>query len=105
MIIENITVAVLTKVNQLAEQYGLKPYDFVAEYHPSANSDESELCFTVAPKSESKQRILENIMDALGFNDEGALVATDEVIIDALDNAMRRAPKSQTGWGDRFSNN
>lgn len=105
MIIENITVAVLTKVNQLAERYGLKPYDFVAEYHVHTDKPENELCFTVAPKSEVKQKILESMMDALGVNEDGALLATDQVIIDALDNAMRRAPKSHTEWGDRFSNN
>lgn len=105
MIIDNITIAVLTKINQLAERYGLKPCDFVAEYHPSANSHESELCFTVAPQTESKQKILESIMDALGVNEGGALSATDQSIIDALDNAIRRAPRSHTEWGDRFSNN
>jgi hypothetical protein len=105
MIIDNITVAVLTKVNHLAERYGLKPYDFVAEYHPSASADESELCFTVAPQSESKQKILENLMDALGVNKDGTLSGTDQTIIDALDNAVRRAPKSHTDWGDRYSSN
>lgn len=105
MILDNITVAVLARVNHLAERYGLKPYDFVAEYHPSASPHESELCFTVAPQLESKQKILENMMDALGVNDDGVLLGTDQKIIDALDNATRRAPKSHTDWGDRYSSN
>ena len=35
--LDNVDVAVLTKVNELAERYGLKPYDFVATFRGAEN--------------------------------------------------------------------
>ena len=101
--IDNIDVAVFCKVNELAERYGLKPYDFVASFAPNGvepKPDEDHhfvLAFDApANGSATMEKRFDKMLDAIGIGDDLGLSGTEVQIIDALDKAL--APR-QGGSG------
>lgn len=104
MLLDNITVAILSKVNELAERHGLKPYDFVATYSETKDSKQSVLAFEIAPATKEKQELMEKMLDAIGVNQDGVLQGSDAQVYTALEEAIARSPRSRGGW-DRFSSN
>jgi len=91
---DNVDIAVLTRFNDLAARYGLKPYDVVAEFtSPAANL--WALHFGSVPSNDlHKERQFAKMLRALGVRDGLTLKGQDREIIDALDSAIDHAPKS-----------
>ena len=96
---DNVDVAVLTKVNELAERYGLKSYDFVAVFR----HDEKEsfvLDFELPASGNGlREERYDKMLTAIGIapNQDSAVLNGDpDKIIDALDNALEHAPRSRS---------
>jgi hypothetical protein len=96
VILDNVSVAILTKVNLLAERHGLNCYDFVA----STGRDDgiTSLVFEI-PAQGNALRVerFESMLRALNVPGDGCLKGDDVKIVDALDNAIDRAPKRRFG--------
>jgi hypothetical protein len=94
MILDNQTIAIINRVNDLAERHGLKPYDFIAEVQFDTQTKKLELAFTTVEEHAIKK--LEVMMNAIagpnGMRD-GDLSGDAKEIIDALDHAITKAPK------------
>lgn len=91
--IDNLEVAILSKVNALAERHGLKPYDFVATFHHDADTDKSQLAFEVpASGNQLREDRFARMLKVLGVT-EGELSGTTAHIIEALDHALENAPR------------
>ena len=89
--LDNFDVAVMTKLNELADQRGLKPYDFVATLKWDAPASKYVLRFELltAGNSPSEERYEKMLNDLDIANDPVTqLVGTPRQIIDALDNAL-----------------
>src|SRR6266852_4322196 len=94
--LDNIHVAILTKVNELAERHGIKPYDFCAGIHIEDPSRVTLKFEIPVSGNSSKVRSFNKMLDLLGFDeDTHSLTANVEQIVDALDNGLRLAPKPQ----------
>lgn len=96
---DNQDFAVFTKVNELAERRGLKPYDFVAEFHREKDTveDSYHLAFTI-PASGNALRVerFDKMLKDLGLpKDSSRLVGSTAQIIDALDHAISISPRSR----------
>jgi hypothetical protein len=90
----NIGIAILTKVNELAEQYGVKPYEFVAAIYYKEDSNITMLRYESVPPDEKQQVRFFKMLDRMGVGEQsGELEGTSKQIIDALDEALQRAPK------------
>jgi hypothetical protein len=94
--LDNVDVAVLTKVNALAERHGLKPYDFVATFHPVEKG--YVLDFECpASGNDLREERFDKMLTAIGItvSDRATLSGDPVQIIDALDNALEQAPRSR----------
>jgi len=101
--LDNHNVAVLSRVNELAERHGLKPYDFVATSkfeEDDTGISQHVLEFEVpaqgnALREERYDRMLKDIGILQG--DRAVLRGDAATIIDALDNALQLAPRPRLG--------
>lgn len=100
--LDNVDVAVLTKVNELAERYGLKPYDFVAsfQFEEDANGTRHVLSYdSPAHGNALREERFDMMLNALGItpsDERGAVLAGNVAkIIHALDDALEHAPRSR----------
>ncbi len=96
--LDNQDVAVLSRVNELAERHGLKPYDFVAtsKVEEDGGRITHVLEFEVpargnALREERFNRMLKDI--GIVPSDRAVLKGDTATIIDALDNALQLAPR------------
>jgi hypothetical protein len=91
----NIDVAILTKLNELAERRGLKPYDFVAVF--KFEGDDKWVLEFESPASgnELRESRFDKMLRDLGIvvTDRAALTGSPGTIIDALDNALSVSPR------------
>src|SRR4051812_10045299 len=95
MLLDNIDIAILTKVNELAGRYGLKPYDFVATVRMKEGT--MVLAYEVpASGTADKETRFSNMIESLGGASELSVKGTEQEVIDALDNAIARAPRART---------
>ncbi len=97
--IDNIDIAILMKVNELAARYGLKPRDFVANLLSDDDKTAPRheiLAFETVPETPDLKRKHIAMLDALGANPLAELKGSREDILDALDNAIARAPKPRS---------
>jgi hypothetical protein len=78
--VDNIDVAILMRVNELAERHGVKPYEFIATMNQG--TDGCRMTFEIPAETVSQQ--------------DGVLSGGESAIIDTLDSALRRAPKALT---------
>lgn len=94
--LDNVTVAIFTKLNELAARQGLKPYDFVATQRDGPGA-EIVLDFEVHPTGNRRQEErYDKMLRDLGIPDDGhVLQGQVHQIIDALDKALQRVPKSR----------
>jgi hypothetical protein len=91
--LDNVSVAILTKVNELAERRGLKPYDFVASVRDVEGG--TILAFEVPASGNAlREERFDKMLQDLGVT-EGVLKAPCGHIIDAIDSALQRSPKSR----------
>ena len=96
--LDNVDVAVLTKVNELADRHGLKPYDFVATFGWKEAAHTHVLNFECpASGSSRREKRFDNMLTAIGITvtDKADLSGRPEQIIDALDNALEHAPRTR----------
>lgn len=103
----NVNIAILTKVNELASRYRLEPYDFLAtltyEKAPNPRLDgkldhtgRSKLLFDSTPQEPSKLERYELMLETIGVSNEtGLLVGTDEEIFKALNRGLELAPRAR----------
>jgi hypothetical protein len=100
--LDNQDVAVLTRVNELAERHGLKAYDFVAT--SKLEEDDTGITHVLefevpargnALREERFDRMLKDIGIMQG--DEAVPRGDTATIIDALDNALQLAPRPRLG--------
>src|SRR5262245_58792387 len=92
--LNNIDVAILTTLNELARRYGLRPTDIVATVRDDNNEYKSVLYFEVPAQGNAlREERYGKMLQALGVSCDGVLKGTDEHILDALDNALRHTPK------------
>ncbi|MBX9581872.1 MAG: hypothetical protein K2X87_16330 [Gemmataceae bacterium] len=100
--LDNCEIAVLTKLNELAERRGFKPYDFVATYRRDDAAGRYVLEFEVPASGNAvrEERFAKMVLD-LGMvdPDRAALSGSAETIIDALDRAIGLSPRRP---GPRF---
>lgn len=94
MIIDNQDIAILTRVNELAERFGMKPYDLTAQVNYNDKTNQSELEFTTVAKAATSQAeaMLDAIAGPKGMSG-GVLSGEVKEIIDALDQAIAKAPR------------
>jgi hypothetical protein len=93
---DNCTVAILSKVNDLAERHGIRPYDFVATVQYDIDRHARVLAFEIVPAEEQHPAFFK-MLDRIGAS-EGKLEGTDKQIIDTLDHALQLAPKPRRGF-------
>ena len=64
----NIDIAILTKLNELTERYGLKASDFIAECQADTRDGfcGTELAFCTAPSAPEKRAAFDKMFEALG---------------------------------------
>jgi hypothetical protein len=91
----NIDIVILTKLNELAERYELKPYEFVAtaRYEPDPNQRFLTFEWPLAGSHELRDERFVKMFQALGVDRKNTLQGTDAQVIDALDKALQLAPK------------
>ena len=95
--LDNVAVAILTKVNDLADRYGLKPYDFVAMFkHEEKDGKLDWVLNYEAPASGNAAKVekFDKMLDTLGIKQDSAIRGSVEQIVDALDQALELAPRS-----------
>ncbi len=95
--LDNLDIAVLTKLNELAERHGLKPYDFVATFR-CADSERSRyaLHFEMSASGTAlREKRFDQMLGAIGIEsaDAAELTGSPVTIIDALDRALQTAPR------------
>lgn len=93
--IDNQDIAILTRVNDLAAAWNLKPYDFVAHVDPHDDGYRLILCYDTPPRAESKKAAFTKMLDSLGIvGQDWAVEARSDKLIDLLDDAIRQAPRA-----------
>ena len=95
MLPENHKIAIYTKFNELAERFGLKPYDINAAVSFDAKSEKATLEIEDGFPPDVGRKV-EPMLDALGGKGgmvEGILTGSSKDIIDALDQALAKAPR------------
>jgi len=96
--IDNIDIAVFTRLNKLAERHGFKPYDFIATFrHEKGEGTGYVLVFEMPPQDKARQPRFDKMLDDIGIGDDVALKGSPEEILDALDNALQLAPRPRRG--------
>lgn len=96
--LDNIDIAILNKVNELAGRYGIAPYEFVATVQ-SAETAEVVLAFEGrAPTDPERARRYFTMIESIGIQDPHrpfgpTLSGSAEEIWNALDRALQFAPK------------
>lgn len=101
-LLDNQDVAVLTRVNDLAERHGLKPYDFVTTFKPAGDGNGFRYILSYesfVTDNELRKERFDKMLSDIGINQgaSAALIGDTSVLIDALDNALQIAPRSRYG--------
>jgi hypothetical protein len=70
--LDNCDSAILTKLNEPAERYGLKPYDFVATVRDDSNAPTSILRFGAPVQGNAlREERYETMIQSLGVGADG----------------------------------
>lgn len=92
--LDSIDIAILTRINDLAARYGVKPYEFVATLDHSLEVSGMGVKFVVpgetGPRQEAK---VKKMLESIGVDDMGVLKGGEKAVIDAIDAAFNVAPK------------
>src|SRR6059058_5400318 len=92
--LDNNDIAVLTRINELAARYGLKPYHFVATLDNSREVDGLGVRFVVPAETDVPHEAkVKKMMHSLGVDPHGILKGGEIAVIDAIDAALQRAPR------------
>jgi len=97
LVLDNLQIAILTRVNDLAARFGIKPYEFVATVDNHSDMSFLILRFEVPVSGNPAKEVkFDKMLDLIGLGENThELKGTDAQIIDALDNALRLAPKQR----------
>lgn len=85
----HIEIAVLLRVNELAARYGVKPYDFTTT---CGYNESGEITLSYDAICGNKKRVMSMIQSTGAI--DGELKGNEIAIIDALDAAIRKAPRA-----------
>lgn len=102
MSLNNVDIAILTKLNELAERYGLKASDFLAIIKDQ--NDKTVLTFELpATGNALREERFEKMLQALrtsgdGVNEDIVLKAKYSEIIERLDSALQCAPRPRSSF-------
>lgn len=96
---DNVCVAILNKVNELSQRYGIEPYEFIATVHYSHNDSDIVLRYESPVSSDkSQEHRFFTMVDSVGVGEStGTLKASPQAIFKALDRALQLAPTSGRG--------
>lgn len=93
--INNIDVALMGKVVELAERFGINPCSFIATVRMSDKG--SILCFETPPSAENDGPRFDAMLQAMGLNAHSesslTLELPDEALYERLQSAIDKAPK------------
>jgi hypothetical protein len=90
----NVDVAILTKLNDLAERLGLRPYDFVATLQSTDQGD--ILQFEIPPEGNAlREERFYKMLKLLKVNEHDELRGDWRNIGQAIDDAIAQLPKPQ----------
>ncbi len=91
--LNNVDIAILTKLNELAGRYGIKPYDFVATVNNSMDDITVLVIEVPVQDTPQKTRRFQDLCRMVGMGEGNELRGSVNTIIDALDEGIRNAPK------------
>jgi hypothetical protein len=92
-VLGNIEVAILTKLNELAERHGLSPLDISADL--CRQDEKSKLVFYTLPQETVPLERFERMLAGLGLTDRETLhiEGTEQQIYDTIQWAIEKAPR------------
>lgn len=94
---DNFSVATMILVNELADRFGIKPYDFVATIHTQTGQPfAAELRFECEPSAAHAagfRRMLGDLGVAEAGHNAPRLLGSEKSIYRALESALERAPQ------------
>src|SRR5689334_16079919 len=95
--LDNWSVAVLSRVNDLADRYGIKPYEFTAVLGiKDATHSETEYVLRFEDCHSGKEFQYDKMLRAVGLSFDGdSELWGQEAILNALDTALRQAPQQR----------
>src|SRR5262245_23637834 len=96
--LDNVQIAILSKVNELADRFGIQPHEFVAVVDNASDQANMILRYDVPPAEKSgKKDAFDRMLDLLAISRAGhELKGTPQQILVALDGALDVAPRSRT---------
>jgi hypothetical protein len=97
--IDSQEFAIFSRINELAERWGLKPYDIRAtiEYRHDPRTNKITLGYESRPKDVDKAAKFTQMLASIGISGmDWDLDGTPQQIIDTLDDGLSRAPRSRT---------
>ena len=91
--IDNVEIAILSRLNELAERHGLSPLDFSASLRRDGKGKSTLMFFNVPEESVPQDRFV-RMLAGLGIKDSDTLhiKGTDQQIYDTIQWAIQRAP-------------
>lgn len=90
---DNLDVAILNRVNELAERHGFSPTDFIAGVHRNDKGN-SVLVYEQSPDaSPDSVARFDKMLESAGITSGHALTGSVEAIYTALTDALARAPR------------
>ena len=99
VVIKNHQIAILNRVNELGERFGLRPEDFLASLEDDAVTAHYFLSFDGpsgigGANARRMREQFDKMLSCLGLEDEDGIISGREGhVIETLDNALQRAPK------------
>lgn len=94
--LDNQDVAVLTKLNDLAERRGLKTYDFVAVMKREKDSYVLDFELPASGNALREERFDKMLKDlGIVVDDRAALKGETSDLIDAIDKAIAMSPRNR----------
>ena len=100
-LIDSIDFAVLSRIQELGNRFGLKPYHFVARLDHSADEHvlgmgvQFDILTDAAKNSKEFEKIMSNgtaMLKAIGVDENNHLVGGEIAVLDALDAALQKSP-------------
>jgi hypothetical protein len=88
--IGHFEIAVLMKVNELAQRHGLELWEFDAEF----DTETGELSFPSTPGGAEKYGQFRKMQETLGCKNGKLQLDSDAALLDALDEALSAAPRT-----------
>jgi hypothetical protein len=92
VILDNQSIAILMKVNELAARYGIKPHEFIAEVNYD-DDGKARLNYTTCHDG-AKMEPMVSALAAFGWKD-GEMAGGAEGILRVLDLVIAQAPRSR----------